>query len=193
MIRSLSPIRRLEWMSIVFALFVFAGTGSAEEIPRWVEGGGSSEAFQPDRYLTGFGKAEGKQDALESAKQQATSDLARQISVQIESNVVDITRESNGRYENDLTSQIRATSDIRIEGIRFETFRKKKSGHSNTKRSRRRCETIRSIVPPRSLPESDPAAQQATPTLRPTSQAPRSYTRDGRRSRARHLQPESRQ
>jgi len=165
MIRSLSPIRRLEWMSIVFALFVFAGTGSAEEIPRWVEGGGSSEAFQPDRYLTGFGQAEGKQDALESAKQQATSDLARQISVQIESNVVDITRESNGRYENDLTSQIRATSDIRIEGIRFETIRKKKVW----------------------------ALEHEAIAAAMRNKAPRSYTRDGRRSRARHLQPESRQ
>ena len=54
------------------------------------------------------------------------TDLARQISVQIESAVVDVTKETNGRLENDLTSRIRATSDVRIDGIRFETHRKRK-------------------------------------------------------------------
>jgi hypothetical protein len=88
-----------------------------------VEQGGNSAAYPQARFLTGFAQANGKQDALESAKQQASGDLARQISVQIESNVVDVTRETQGRLENDLTSQIRATSDIRLDGIRFETHR----------------------------------------------------------------------
>jgi hypothetical protein len=99
---------------------------SAKGAPDWVERGGTSTAYQSDRYLTGFAQAEGKQNALESAKQLATADLARQISVQIESSVVDVTKEINGQIENDLTSQIRATSDIRLEGVRFETYRKRK-------------------------------------------------------------------
>lgn len=87
--------------------------------PEWVERNGASAEFSTNRYLVGFAKAVGREEAAESAKQQAIGDLARQISVQIESNVVDITRETNGRLISDLTSQIRATSDIRLEGIRF--------------------------------------------------------------------------
>lgn len=100
--------------------------GAAKEAPDWVERGGSSPRFQTNRYLIGFAQALDSEDALESAKQLATADLARQISVQIESSVVDITKEIDGDIENDLTSQIRATSDIRLEGVRFETYRKRK-------------------------------------------------------------------
>ena len=96
----------------------------ARSSPEWVERHGSSDEFAPGRYLTGFAQASGKEEAIESAKQQAAADLARQISVQIESSVVDVTREKKGRLENDLTSRIRATSDIRLDGIRFETHRK---------------------------------------------------------------------
>ena len=127
MTRLLRPASRLASISLIAGLLLFlAGSGHAKDAPDWVEHGGSSQAFPTQRYLTGFGQGEGKEEALESAKQQAAADLARQISVQIESNVVDTTKESNGRYENDLTSQIRATSDIRLEGIRFETYRKRK-------------------------------------------------------------------
>jgi hypothetical protein len=111
---------------IVVLAMLLAISASAKGAPDWVERGGTSTAYQSGRYLTGFAQAEGKQDALESAKQLATADLARQISVQIESSVVDITKETNGQIENDLTSQIRATSDIRLEGVRFETYRKRK-------------------------------------------------------------------
>jgi len=111
---------------LVFTLCLLPDLGEAKSAPDWVEGGGSSEDFPSGRYLTGFGQAEGKEEALESAKQQAAADLARQISVQIESNVVDVTQETNGKYQNDLTSRIRATSDIRLDGVRFETYRKRK-------------------------------------------------------------------
>jgi hypothetical protein len=99
---------------------------TAKDAPDWVERGGSAAAYPTARYLTGFGQAEGRDEALESAKQQATADLARQITVQIESNVIDVTRESDGRMANAFTSRIRATSDIRLDGIRFETHRKRK-------------------------------------------------------------------
>ncbi len=123
MTRPLRPIHPTGWILIGIWLLCSPKLGWAKEIPDWVEHGGSSQIFQSNRYLTGLGQAEGKEDALESAKQQATADLARQISVQIESNVIDVTTESNGRLENILTSQIRATSDMRIDGIRFETYR----------------------------------------------------------------------
>lgn len=121
-----SPIRSSILALVLVLAVTFPTISSAKGSPDWVERGGTSSAYQPDRYLTGFAQAEGKQDALESAKQLATADLARQISVQIESSVVDITKETNGEIESDLTSQIRATSDIRLEGVRFETYRKRK-------------------------------------------------------------------
>lgn len=123
MTRPLRPIHPTGWILIGIWLLCSPELGWAKEIPDWVEHAGSSQIFRSNRYLTGLGQAEGKEDALESAKQQATADLARQISVQIESNVIDVTTESNGRLENILTSQIRATSDMRIDGIRFETYR----------------------------------------------------------------------
>jgi len=104
---------------------LFAGTASADT-PDWVERNGVSAQYPGSRYLVGFAQAKGKEEALESAKQQAAADLARQISVQIESSVVDVTREKQGRLENDLTSRIRATSQIQLEGVRFETHRKRK-------------------------------------------------------------------
>jgi hypothetical protein len=100
---------------------------AAKSGPEWVVRSGSSAELPPTRFLIGFAQATGKDEAIESAKQQAAADLARQISVQIESSVVDVTRESGGRFENDLTSAIRATSDIRLDGIRFETYRKRKN------------------------------------------------------------------
>lgn len=112
---------------VVAALLLVAEPSQAKDDPEWVARNGVSSEFPTERYLVGFAQAVGKEEAVESAKQQAAGDLARQISVQIESSVVDVTRESNGRLENDLTSQIRATSDIRLDGIRFEVYRKRKN------------------------------------------------------------------
>ena len=82
--------------------------------PDWVEQNGFSEAHPAKRFLIGFAQTTGKEDAVEAAKQQAAADLARQVSVQIESNVVDVLQERQGKIENELTSQIRATSDVRL-------------------------------------------------------------------------------
>ena len=106
---------------------VSAGPGltSTAKAPEWVERSGNSVEFPNGKFLVGFAQAAGDESAVESAKQQAVADLARQITVQIESTVVDVVKESDGRLNNDLTSQIRSTSDIRLEGIRFETYRKR--------------------------------------------------------------------
>lgn len=116
---------RIAMLAIACGLLVPA-PALARKAPDWVERNGTSPAYPASRFLIGFAEAEGGDEAIESAKQQAVGDLARQISVQIESSVVDVTREANGRLENDLTSQIRATSDIRLDGVRFETHRKRK-------------------------------------------------------------------
>lgn len=118
------------WLLIFASGLLIAAPGLAnakQDAPDWVERNGTSAAFPPERFLVGFAQAVGKEEAIESAKQQAAGDLARQITVQIQSSVVDITRETNGLLESDLTSQIRATSDIRLDGIRFEIYRKRKN------------------------------------------------------------------
>ncbi len=125
------PVRDSRLCSIALFLCVacslhVAEPGQAKDKPEWVHRNGTSAQFPAERYLVGFALAIGQEEAVESAKQQAAGDLARQISVQIESSVVDVTRETDGRLESDLTSQIRATSDIRLDGIRFETHRKRK-------------------------------------------------------------------
>lgn len=108
------------------ALFLHA-TGTAAATPEWVEQNGAATAYPPARFLVGFAQTTGKnEETVEAAKQQAAADLARQVSVQIESNVVDVLHEKKGRVESELTSQIRATSDIRLDGVRFETYRKRK-------------------------------------------------------------------
>jgi len=100
-------------------------TRVAAATPDWVEQNGAAADYPSARFLVGFAQTTGKnEDALEAAKQQAAADLARQVSVQIEADVVDVLHEKKGRVENELTSQIRATSDIRLDGIRFETHRK---------------------------------------------------------------------
>ena len=123
-----SRIRAVPIHSILLALALLAAPGLslAAEMPDWVKGHGVSGAYPTSRYLLGIGQGSGGEEATESAKQQAAADLARQISVQIESSVVDVTNEKKGRLENDLTSRIRATSDVRLEGIRFEIYRKRK-------------------------------------------------------------------
>lgn len=114
---------------LVASCLVLLGTfpATAARTPDWVERNGASAAHPPSRYLVGFAMATGRtEEALERARQQAAADLARQISVQIEASVVDVTREAKGRLESDLTSRIRATSDIRLDGLRFETHRERR-------------------------------------------------------------------
>ena len=97
-----------------------------ESAPQWVKQHGRTEAYPAERFLVGFSQTNGKEEAVESAKQQASADLARQISVQIESSVVDYVRESNGRLENELTASVQSISEIRLEGVRYEIYRKRK-------------------------------------------------------------------
>jgi len=114
------------WLPATLVLILVSCASVPAEKPDWALRGGSSEAFPAGRFLTGFAAARGGEDALESARQQAAADLARQISVQIESAVTDITNEREGRLTNDLTSRIRTTTDIRLEGVRFETWQERK-------------------------------------------------------------------
>lgn len=124
----LAPHRPVRVGVVLLALIIGGSTvATAASTPDWVEQNGVAAAYPANRFLVGFAQTHGREGALEAAKQQAAADLARQISVQIESNVVDVLHEREGRIENELTSQIRATSDVRLDGVRFESHRKRKN------------------------------------------------------------------
>jgi uncharacterized protein (DUF4415 family) len=125
------------WSALVFRTvgytFLLAGMNacalsngeySSGKIPEWVERGGSSSEFPHARFVTGFAESRERETGMESARQRAAADLTRQVSVRIETAVIDSYREAGGKIQESLTTQIHATTDIRLEGIRFETHRK---------------------------------------------------------------------
>ncbi|MAG31501.1 MAG: hypothetical protein CL908_11505 [Deltaproteobacteria bacterium] len=115
------------FLALAFSAFCLGpAIATTRGTPEWVERNGISPAYPQERFLCGFAQTEGRDDAIERAKQQAAADLARQISVQIESDVIDVLSESNGRIDDHLSSRIRTTSDIRLDGIRFETHHRGK-------------------------------------------------------------------
>ena len=60
--------------------------------PDWVKHNGVSSKYSGALYVTGYGATSGA-DAVIEAKQQAAGDLARKISVRIESEVSDVSQE----------------------------------------------------------------------------------------------------
>jgi len=64
----------------------------AQAKPEWVEHNGISAEHPREKFVTGFGMAKGD-EALERATQAASADLARKISVRIESEVNDVSQE----------------------------------------------------------------------------------------------------
>ena len=76
-------------------------TRVAAATPDWVEQNGAAADYPSARFLVGFAQTTGKnEDALEAAKQQAAADLARQVSVQIESTGRRPPREEGARRED---------------------------------------------------------------------------------------------
>jgi hypothetical protein len=94
--------------------------------PEWVKQNGVTSAYPAKQFVVGFAQASGREEAIEGLKQQAAADLARQITVEIESSVDDLVNESNGKLDNELTVHVRSTSDIQLDGIRFEVHRRRK-------------------------------------------------------------------
>ncbi|MEE8166517.1 MAG: hypothetical protein V3T64_13180, partial [Myxococcota bacterium] len=56
---------------------------------------------------------------------QAVGSLAQQISLHIEADVTDVVRDSNGKIQSELRSEIRVRSDLRLDGVRFETYQRR--------------------------------------------------------------------
>lgn len=88
--------------------------------PDWVKGGGLSPRFPAQVFLTGFSLAEGP-DALEKARRGAATDLATRVTVRIEHEVADSSAEKNGAGSYSISSLTRATTDVRLANLAYET------------------------------------------------------------------------
>ena len=123
----------LSALSVLALLLISCASTSTDTGPRvapdWVGRGGSSERFPSARFLTGFAQTRDDPQAVESAKQQAVGSLAQQISLHIEADVTDVVRDSSGKTRNDFTSRVRVRSDLRLDGVRFETYQKRNDVH----------------------------------------------------------------
>ena len=107
------------WGLPVLAILAVIAAAPATAAPDWVKHHGVSSKYSSDRYLTGFGVASGD-DAVTEAKQQAAADLARKISVRIESEVSDVSQEQDGDYSYKLAAVTRSTTDIRLSNLSYE-------------------------------------------------------------------------
>jgi hypothetical protein len=87
--------------------------------PDWLASGGSSLSYPNDTFLTGVAAAKGD-DALKRAMTDAASDLANRVSVRIESELTDVSSEKNGKANYHLAAMTRLTSDVRIQGLKYE-------------------------------------------------------------------------
>lgn len=115
-LRSLSPITLAATVALVAP-----GAAIAADPPDWVRAGGATPKRPRQEYVTGFAMVEGGA-ALERAKVQAAADLARSLTVRVQSELSDVTAEKNGAAEYSVAAFTRATSDIRLEGLAYETY-----------------------------------------------------------------------
>lgn len=104
--------------------------------PDWVEHAGASTRYPAPRFLTGYGSAGrgegagGAEDALESAKARAAADLASKISVRIQHELRDVSEERDGRARYEVAAVTRSTADVRVSGLRYETWRRGDTVHA---------------------------------------------------------------
>ncbi len=92
--------------------------------PDWLETGLSQRCYPETEYVTGFAVATGE-NALDKAKNKARADLASRISVRIEHELSDISKERDGSSSYYVASVTRATSDVQLRGLDYETFHQK--------------------------------------------------------------------
>src|SRR5206468_3265955 len=88
--------------------------------PEWVASGGRTPRFPSGTHLTGFAMVEGGA-ALERAKNDAAAQVASTISVRIEQETSDVSAERNGAQRYSAAAMTRATTDVRLSGLKYET------------------------------------------------------------------------
>ena len=77
-------VGRLRAEKTVLLLLCSVAVSCVSAKPDWVAHYGASSEYATNEYVTGYGLGSGK-DGVAQAKQQAAADLARKISVRIES------------------------------------------------------------------------------------------------------------
>lgn len=95
-----------------------ASLARAEE-PDWVGQHGVSRAFPRSQYVTGYAVASGG-DRLARAREAATADLARKITVRIESRVDDVSIERDGDHSYKVAAVTRSSTDVQLTDLGFE-------------------------------------------------------------------------
>src|SRR5688500_15127723 len=88
--------------------------------PEWVASAGKSPRYPQASHLSGFAMVEGGA-ALERAKNDAAAQVASFISVRIEQETSDVSAERNGQQRYSAAAMTRATTDVRLSGLKFET------------------------------------------------------------------------
>jgi hypothetical protein len=87
--------------------------------PEWLAKGGNSASYPNDAFLTGVAASKGD-DALKRAMADAAADLANRVSVRIESELRDVSSEKNGKADYHVAAMTKLTSDVRIQGLKYE-------------------------------------------------------------------------
>lgn len=100
---------------VVFALLSIAAAPSP---PDWVQSGGASARFPTEKFLTGFGQARDR----DAAKNAASADLAKKISVRVQQDVRDLTVEKDGQYRYEISAATAASTDVHLSGLSYEEY-----------------------------------------------------------------------
>jgi hypothetical protein len=103
---------------VLLLVLASASLARAEE-PDWVGQHGVSRAFPRSQYVTGYAVASGG-DRLARAREAATADLARKITVRIESRVDDVSIERDGDHSYKVAAVTRSSTDVQLTDLGFE-------------------------------------------------------------------------
>ena len=117
-------VNRLPLVSLVLFLLLLASSPVlAKNPPQWVKAMGHTSDYSPAKYLVGYGDStNGSTDAenLESAKDAARADIAKQVRVNVQSMTFQKQQDASGKVDSFFQTMSKSTADLRLDGIRIE-------------------------------------------------------------------------
>lgn len=116
----------MNYLFLCSALFISFLSASAEE-PEWVSRSGKSPAFPETQFLTGYGAASAgsgisKEQAEQSALENARKNLIEKISISITSVTTAKTEEAGDKYSSFFNSAVQSASNLDIQGLGSERY-----------------------------------------------------------------------
>jgi hypothetical protein len=115
-------------MRAAFLLVFIVGAPVQAGDPDWVTQYGKSSIYPSAVYLTGFGTAPANEkDALQIAEDNARANLARTISVTIQSDIVDKLEEQGKKASQYFSSITQSSTSLNISGVKTEVYKKNKT------------------------------------------------------------------